>query len=138
MATGGIPPYIYGDIGGTDRWIWFVLAYLISLAGVCPFVGSLSDLMGRRYVALFGSTLILIGVIVSSTAKSMNPFIGKSHIFAPPSLAISFLFIFDPNLSHVTGLFAFISRSRHHMSLKAQLPPPTFELHNLARIIVLT
>lgn len=21
---GGIPPYIYGDIGGADRWIWFV------------------------------------------------------------------------------------------------------------------
>ncbi|KAL9608002.1 MAG: hypothetical protein Q9167_007134 [Letrouitia subvulpina] len=22
--TGGIPPYIYRDIGGADRWIWFV------------------------------------------------------------------------------------------------------------------
>ena len=74
-CLGGIPPYIYADIGGTDRWIWFVLAYLISLAGVCPFVGSLSDLIGRRYVSLMGSGLILIGVIVSSTAKSMNPFI---------------------------------------------------------------
>jgi hypothetical protein len=21
---GGVPPYIYGDIGGTDRWTWFV------------------------------------------------------------------------------------------------------------------
>ena len=21
---GGIPPYIYGDIGGADRWVWFV------------------------------------------------------------------------------------------------------------------
>ena len=21
---GGVPPYIYSDIGGTDRWIWFV------------------------------------------------------------------------------------------------------------------
>ena len=86
--TGGIPPYIYSDIGGTDRWIWFVLAYLISLAGVCPFVGSLSDLIGRRYVALMGSCLILIGVIVSSTAKSMNPFIGKSEIFSACTLCL--------------------------------------------------
>lgn len=23
-AIGGIPPYIYGAIGGADRWIWFV------------------------------------------------------------------------------------------------------------------
>ena len=21
---GAVPPYIYRDIGGTDRWIWFV------------------------------------------------------------------------------------------------------------------
>ena len=21
---GAIPPYIYGDIGGIDRWVWFV------------------------------------------------------------------------------------------------------------------
>ena len=58
-------------------WIWFVLANLLALAGVCPFVGSLSDLMGRRYVALFGSGLVIVGVIVSSTAKIMNVFIGQ-------------------------------------------------------------
>jgi MFS family permease len=73
---GGIPPYIYSEIGGVDRWIWFILAYLIALAGVCPFVGSLSDLLGRRYVALIGSMLIIVGTIVSSTAHRMNTFIG--------------------------------------------------------------
>ena len=74
---GGIPPYIYRDIGGTDRWIWFVLANLLALAAVCPFVGSLSDLMGRRYVAMLGASLIILGMIVSSTAHSMNVFIGQ-------------------------------------------------------------
>jgi hypothetical protein len=24
LSIGGIPPYIYSDIGGVDRWIWFV------------------------------------------------------------------------------------------------------------------
>jgi MFS family permease len=81
--AGGIPPYIYADIGGVDRWIWFVLAYLIALAGVCPFVGSLSDLLGRRYVALIGSTLIIVGIIVSSTAHHMNPFIGELEVVFP-------------------------------------------------------
>jgi MFS family permease len=89
-TSGGIPPYIYADIGGVDRWIWFVLAYLIALAGICPFVGSLSDLLGRRYVALMGSLLILIGVIVSSTSHKMNTFIGKLEIAFP--LLIKFLF----------------------------------------------
>jgi MFS family permease len=77
QIAGGIPPYIYSDIGGVDRWIWFTLAYLIALAGVCPFVGSLSDLLGRRYVALMGSMLIIVGIIVSSTAHHMNTFIGE-------------------------------------------------------------
>ena len=74
---GGIPPLIYGDIGGTDRWTWFVLANLLALAAVCPFVGSLSDLMGRRYVAIMGAVLIIVGVTIASTAHSMNIFIGK-------------------------------------------------------------
>ncbi|KAE8349932.1 fungal trichothecene efflux pump [Aspergillus coremiiformis] len=77
---GGIPPYIYRDIGGTDRWVWFVLANLLALAGVCPFVGSLSDLIGRRSVALIGVSLICIGMIVSSTASTMNTFIGGMAI----------------------------------------------------------
>jgi MFS family permease len=72
---GGVPPYIYSDIGGTDRWIWFVLAYLLALAAVCPFVGSISDLVGRRWVALFGSGLLIISMCVASTAKTMNIFI---------------------------------------------------------------
>ena len=75
---GGIPPLIYGDIGGTDRWTWFVLANLLALAAVCPFVGSLSDLMGRRYVAIMGAVLIIVGVTIASTAHTMNIFIGKS------------------------------------------------------------
>ncbi|KAH8666506.1 putative major facilitator superfamily transporter [Xylariales sp. PMI_506] len=73
---GGVPPYIYRDLGGTDRWVWFVLANLLSLAAVCPFVGSMSDLLGRRYVALMGASFIVLGMIICSTAKNMDAFIG--------------------------------------------------------------
>lgn len=75
---GGIPPIIYADIGGLDRWTWFVLGALIALAAVCPFVGSMSDLFGRRYVALAGATILIVGVIIMSTAKTMNNFIAGS------------------------------------------------------------
>lgn len=84
---GGIPPYIYRDIGGVDRWIWFVLANLLALAAVCPFVGALSDMIGRRYVALVGAAFLVLGNIVSSTAQTMNIFIGKlkvSYIYCSP------------------------------------------------------
>jgi MFS family permease len=53
-----------------------VLANLLALAGVCPFVGSLSDLIGRRYVALIGAVFIMVGMVVCSTAHTMNTFIG--------------------------------------------------------------
>jgi MFS family permease len=67
---------VYGDIGGVDRWTWFILGYLFALGAICPFVGSLSDLFGRRYVALFGALLLIIGNVVTATAHSMNVFIG--------------------------------------------------------------
>jgi hypothetical protein len=74
---GGVPPYIYGDIGGLDRWTWFVIAHLLALAAICPFVGSLSDLLGRRHVALLGGTLLVAGNIICARAEIMNVFICK-------------------------------------------------------------
>ncbi|KAI9716063.1 MAG: hypothetical protein M1828_000474 [Chrysothrix sp. TS-e1954] len=71
---------VYQDIGGVDRWIWFVLANLLALASVCPCVGSLSDLFGRRYVAMMGASFLIIGMIVCSTAHTMNIFIAGMSI----------------------------------------------------------
>lgn len=73
---GGIAPFIYGELGGVDRWIWFVLANLLALASICPFVGSLSDLFGRRYTSIIGAVLLILGNIITSTAHTMNVFIG--------------------------------------------------------------
>lgn len=72
---GGVPPLIYRDLGGEDRWVWFVTGNLLGLAGVCPFVGALSDLLGRRHVAVVGLVLVMVGQVVASTALSMNTFI---------------------------------------------------------------
>lgn len=80
---GSVPYYIYSDIGGEDRWVWFAIGNLLALASVCPFVGSMSDLLGRRNVALFGAGLIIVGTVVASTAQNMNIFIGNtscSHV----------------------------------------------------------
>ncbi|KAF2704923.1 MFS general substrate transporter [Pleomassaria siparia CBS 279.74] len=77
---GGVPPYIYGELGGVERWTWFVLANLFALGATCPFVGSLSDLFGRRWVAIGGATLLVIGNIVCATAHTMNIFIGGMAI----------------------------------------------------------
>jgi MFS family permease len=52
--------------------VWLVLANLLSLAAVCPFVGSLSDVIGRKYIALIGAALIVIGQVISILQDSLS------------------------------------------------------------------
>lgn len=75
---GSVLPTIYQDIGGVDRYVWFVIGYLIPNAALCPFVGALSDLFGRQKVAIVGQVVLILGPIITATAKTMNIAIGIS------------------------------------------------------------
>lgn len=74
---GSVLPLIYNDIGGYYIYVWLIIGYLIPNAALCPFVGALSDLVGRKPVAAFGQLLLILGPIVTATAKSMRPAIGE-------------------------------------------------------------
>ena len=75
---GSVLPDIYGEIGGAGgRYIWLVIGYLIPNAALCPFVGAMSDMFGRKSVAIVGQVLLMIGPIVVSTAQHINVAIGK-------------------------------------------------------------
>jgi len=69
---GSVLPLIYQDVGGVDRYIWFVIGYLIPNAALCPFVGALSDLFGRQKVAIVGQLCLIVGPIITVTAHTMN------------------------------------------------------------------
>lgn len=69
---GAVSSYITSDIGGLDRAVWYTLANLLALAAVCPFVGSISDLIGRRYIAILGGSFLALGMIICSTAHNMD------------------------------------------------------------------
>ncbi|KAK4466950.1 major facilitator superfamily domain-containing protein [Cladorrhinum samala] len=71
----GAPIHIYSSLHGAANWVWFVSANLLATAAIAPFVGALSDLFGRRYAALMGSMLVIIGQAVCGTAKEMWVFI---------------------------------------------------------------
>lgn len=75
---GSVLPDIYGDIGGSTngRWVWMVIGYLIPNAALCPFVGALSDLFGRKWVAVFGQVMLIIAPVVVSTSHTINTAIG--------------------------------------------------------------
>ena len=80
ILFGAVPPYVYQDIGDTDRWTWFVLGNHLALASICPFVGSLSDLFGRRYVAILAAAFLILSMIVAGAAHTMNVFVGGMAI----------------------------------------------------------
>jgi len=55
-------------------------AYALALAAVCPFVGYMQDLFGKRYIALFGALCLLIGCIL----------LGTTHTFRQSIIGMSF------------------------------------------------
>lgn len=71
---------IIGDLGivlpdGLDDAAWIVNAYLIAYVSVMPFMGRLSDVVGRRKVYIGALTLFLIGSIMIPFTTSMGPFL---------------------------------------------------------------
>ncbi|HSH03884.1 MAG TPA: MFS transporter [Anaerolineae bacterium] len=60
---------------GLDDAAWIVNAYLIAYVVVMPFIGRLSDLIGRRAVYIGSLTLFLIGSIWVPFATSLPSFI---------------------------------------------------------------
>ena len=52
----------------------------LAFAAVAPFVGHLSDIVGRRYLGLFGATLVVIGMIAVGTCHEIVVAIGGMAI----------------------------------------------------------
>jgi MFS family permease len=70
--TGGTLTYIAGDLGSADIIGWLPVANTLAIASVCPFVGYLQDLFGKRYIAIFGALCLCIGCAVMGTAHSLG------------------------------------------------------------------
>ncbi len=71
---------IIGDLGivlpdGIDDAAWIVNAYLIAFVAVMPFMGRLSDVVGRRRVYIAAFTLFLAGSIIVPMSHSFGPFL---------------------------------------------------------------
>ncbi|NND02281.1 MAG: MFS transporter [Acidimicrobiia bacterium] len=71
---------IIGDLGivlpdGLDDAAWIVNAYLIAFVAVMPFMGRLSDVIGRRRVYMAAFTLFLAGSIIIPLSNTFGPFL---------------------------------------------------------------
>lgn len=51
---------------------WLPTANTLGIAAVAPFVGYMQDLLGKRYIALFGAMLLCLGCVVVGTAHGFG------------------------------------------------------------------
>ncbi|CAK3897879.1 MFS general substrate transporter [Lecanosticta acicola] len=75
------------DIGPSPNINWVSLANIACGAVFFLLVGSLSDILGRRWFFVFGSCLALIGSIVGATAQSVNTLIASQVLIG---IAVAF------------------------------------------------
>jgi len=52
--------------------LWLGMAASMAAAVISPIAGALSDLLGRRYIGLCGSLLIIVGTIMVGVAHSIE------------------------------------------------------------------
>lgn len=64
------------EIGGEGSYTWLGLGMSLAFAAVALSCGSLSDLMGRRYLGVFGAGLVVAGMAIVGTAHNMPVAIG--------------------------------------------------------------
>lgn len=64
---------VYISLGlGTTYGNWMLTANTLAVAAICPFVGYLTDLLGRRWVCIFGTVCLMVGSIVMATANNLG------------------------------------------------------------------
>jgi MFS family permease len=59
---------------------WMLTANTLAVAAICPFVGYLTDLVGRRWICVFGTICLIIGSIVMATAKTLGAAIAAQAV----------------------------------------------------------
>jgi MFS family permease len=60
---------------GIDDAAWIVNVYLIAYVAVMPFMGRLSDVLGRRRVFIGALSVFLVGSIIIPTTHTLGPFL---------------------------------------------------------------
>lgn len=70
--TGATLSFIAEDISAHDIIGWLPVANTLAIGAICPFVGYLQDLFGKRSIALLGAALLCVGCIVLGTSHSMG------------------------------------------------------------------
>lgn len=66
---------IANDLNAINHMVWITVSGYVAEGAVTPFVGSLSDMFGRRPIILFSLLLKMVGCILMGTSYSLAPYL---------------------------------------------------------------
>lgn len=83
---------IAADLNALDKVIWILTAPYIATGAVAPFVGNLSDLIGRRGILLLSLVLIVIAFVLQGAAPNIGCYLAGG-ILAGAAIGIQILVV---------------------------------------------
>lgn len=66
---------IAADLNALNNVLWVLVAPFIAAGAIAPFVGSLSDIFGRRGIVLFSLALVVVSDVLQGAAPNLACFI---------------------------------------------------------------
>lgn len=84
-------PTIVGELGGVNHMSWVISSFLLTMTIAMPIFGKLGDMVGRKYLYLFGIVLFITGSTLGGLANSMGALITARAIqgFAAGGLMVT-------------------------------------------------
>ncbi|WP_018297475.1 MDR family MFS transporter [Corynebacterium lubricantis] len=64
-------PTIVGELGGVEHMSWVISAFLVTMTIAMPIFGKVGDMIGRKWLYIFGITVFVIGSTLGGFADSM-------------------------------------------------------------------
>lgn len=65
-------PTMVGELGGVDRMLWVMTAYILASTIMMPIYGKMSDLLGRKGPMIFAILMFMSGSVIGALAPDMN------------------------------------------------------------------
>lgn len=76
VAAGSVIAFIIQDLGSPALSGWIIQGPLLMQSVLSPFVGRLSDVLDRKYMAAIPPLIAFVGAVISAKATSMSMLIG--------------------------------------------------------------
>lgn len=65
-------PTIVGELGGVNHMSWLISAFMVTMTIAMPIFGKVGDMVGRKWLYLFGIAVFVLGSTMGGFAQSME------------------------------------------------------------------